>query len=196
MSNNMREAMKELLYSKRSPHIQDIVVYFSNPPIKDDIIDPKQETLTRFAMTVLVCDLLNNNCLSLDQQNRAWIIRIFNELGDDKDQLVADYNRIRQSPFMDKMREEYLDKNNEFKEGLSPDIVMQEMFSLKHQKLEGWKQFCDFFINLYNYIASSLKQEYEIHTYKEAHDRAIEANENYSWIKFKEQIQQAIVKQL
>ncbi len=162
-----------------------------------DIIDHKQETLTRFAMTVLVYDLLCNYSLSLDQdQNRAWTRRIFNELGDDKDQLVADYNEIRQSPFMDKMRKKYLQDVGKLKKGLSPDIVMQEMFSLKHQKLEGWKQFCDFFINLYNYIASSLKQEYEIHTYKEAHDRAIEANENYSWINFKEKIEKAIVKQL
>jgi hypothetical protein len=89
--------------------------------------------------------LLHNHSLSPDQ-NRAWTNIIFNELGDgvDKEKLVAEYNRIRQSDFMKKMREEYLQDNGQLKAGLTYADVMEEMFSLKHQHIDGWDKFCHF----------------------------------------------------
>jgi hypothetical protein len=98
-----------------------------------------------FAMTVLVYDLLYDHHLYLDSNdNQAWTNRIFNEFGVDKEKLVAEYNRIRQSDFMKKMREEYLQDNGQLKAGLTYADVMEEMFSLKHQHIDGWDKFCHF----------------------------------------------------
>jgi len=132
--------------------------------------------------------LYNSNLdISDNNNNYAWTNHIFNDFGDQAQKLVGVYNEIRQSDFMTKMREKYIE-NGPLKPGLTYSQVAEEMMSLEiknelsDQEITDWDKCCHFF----SYILKGITALFTLGTYvyqstkdeKEENNRRFKAQED------------------
>lgn len=139
---------------------QELENIYANIGIEDlEKADISNQDLLIFVNQTLVCTLLfgKDLVLSLESLNplKPAIQPIFKAFDNDTNQALVDqYNKIRESDFMKKMREQYLEKLQSNKISLSD--VITEMSSLENKQITGWDDFCHFFAHIAKLIYNVL----------------------------------------